>query len=63
LKGHSIGGAQVSTQHANFIVNKGNAWAAEVAELINLIQARVFESTGIRLVPEIIYMGDWSEIK
>jgi UDP-N-acetylmuramate dehydrogenase len=59
LKGHRIGGAQVSPRHANFIVNTGNARAVEVAELIRLIQNRVFESSGVHLVPEILYLGDW----
>jgi UDP-N-acetylmuramate dehydrogenase len=61
LKGHRIGGAQVSLRHANFIVNTGNARAAEVAELIRLIQRRVLESTGIGLLPEILYLGEWTE--
>jgi UDP-N-acetylmuramate dehydrogenase len=63
LKGHSIGGAQVSTRHANFIINTGNARAAEVAELMRLVRSRVLETTGIALVPEILYMGDWSEVR
>jgi UDP-N-acetylmuramate dehydrogenase len=59
LKGHRIGGAQVSPRHANFIVNTGNARAVEVADLIRLIQNRVFENSGVRLAPEILYLGDW----
>jgi UDP-N-acetylmuramate dehydrogenase len=60
LKGHRIGGVQVSPRHANFIINTGDGRATEVAELIRLIQQRVFESTGIELAPEILYMGDWT---
>lgn len=62
LKGHRIGGVQVSPQHANFIINTGEGLAVEVAELIRLIQQRVLEGTGIALVPEILYLGDWSGI-
>jgi len=60
LKGYRIGGVQVSPRHANFIINTGDGRAAEVAELIRLIQQRVFESTGAGLVPEILYVGDWT---
>jgi UDP-N-acetylmuramate dehydrogenase len=60
LKGHRIGGVQVSPRHANFIINTGNGRATEVAELIRLIQARVLEDTGVELAPEILYMGDWT---
>jgi UDP-N-acetylmuramate dehydrogenase len=63
LKGYSVGGAQISTQHANFIINTGNARAAEVAELMRLVQSRVLESTGVGLVSEILCIGDWSEIR
>jgi UDP-N-acetylmuramate dehydrogenase len=63
LKGHRVGGVQVSPRHANFIVNTGEGQAFEVAELILLIQQRVLESTGIALIPEILYVGDWMEAR
>ena len=53
LKGHRIGGAQVSEKHANFIINTGEASAADIRELIDLVQRRVEGATGIRLVPEV----------
>ncbi|MBQ6052496.1 MAG: UDP-N-acetylmuramate dehydrogenase [Clostridia bacterium] len=53
LKGFSVGGAQVSTKHAGFIVNTGNATAADVKELINLIQSEVFDKFGLMLETEI----------
>lgn len=59
LKGYQIGGAQVSVRHANFIVNTGGARAADVVELIDLVQSKVLQSTGIELVPEILFVGDW----
>ena len=59
LKGHRIGGAQISPRHANFIVNVENARAADVRALMDLMQQRVLENTGIELVPEILFMGEW----
>ena len=59
MKGHQIGGAQVSTRHANFIVNAGGATAADVLALINLLRQRVFDATGHRLAPEILFLGEW----
>ncbi len=53
LKGHRIGGAQVSEKHANFIINTGEASAADIRELIALVQRRVESATGVRLVPEV----------
>lgn len=57
LKGYCIGGAQVSTKHANFIVNTGGATAANLEALIHHIQARVAEVHGIQLVPEVRIVG------
>lgn len=57
LKGLAIGGAQVSEVHANFIVNTGNATARDVLELINLVKAKVYETYGIELQPEVRFLG------
>ncbi|MBN1914768.1 MAG: UDP-N-acetylmuramate dehydrogenase [Parachlamydiales bacterium] len=54
LKGISIGGAQVSQKHANFIVNTGNATAGHVEELVKLIRKKVYKSTGIFLEAEMV---------
>jgi UDP-N-acetylmuramate dehydrogenase len=59
LKGHRIGGAAVSIRHANFIINTGEARAADVLALIELMRARVFEMAGVELVPEILFAGEW----
>jgi UDP-N-acetylmuramate dehydrogenase len=59
LKGHRIGGAQISPRHANFIVNVGNARAADVGALMDLMRQRVLESTGVELVSEILLIGEW----
>ena len=53
LKGFSIGGAQVSTKHANFIINTGGATAGDVKKLIALIKKRVKATYGITLKAEI----------
>lgn len=57
LKGVSVGGAQVSEKHAGFVVNRGDATAKDVLALIALVQARVFEETGVHLEPEVRLWG------
>jgi UDP-N-acetylmuramate dehydrogenase len=59
LKGLRRGGAMVSEQHANFIVNLGGATAADVRGLMREVERRVFDTYGIRLEPEIHLVGDW----
>lgn len=58
LKGTSVGGAQVSTKHAGFIINTGGATCSDVCNLIELIQKTVYEKTGYNLEREIILLGD-----
>ena len=53
LKGASVGGAQVSLRHANFIVNTGSASAANVLALMRIAQRKVKEKFGVELKPEI----------
>lgn len=53
LKGVKVGGAEVSTLHANFIVNKGGATAKDVLELAQLVQKRVLEGAGVELEMEV----------
>lgn len=53
LKGFQVGGAAVSEKHAGFIVNRGGATAADVLKLIEIVQKRVLENSGIALEPEI----------
>ncbi len=57
LKGHRIGGALISPEHANFIVNVENATAADVVALIVLAHDRVREIHGIELQPEVKFFG------
>ena len=53
LKGKSVGGAEVSTKHAGFIVNKGNATAQDILELIKIVKDTVLEKTGKEIELEI----------
>jgi UDP-N-acetylmuramate dehydrogenase len=57
LKGYSMGGAQVSMKHANFIINTGAATAADIEALIDHMQATVYANTGIELVREVKIVG------
>lgn len=57
LKGYRMGGAQVSTKHANFILNTDNAKATDIYQLICHIQKEVKEKKGIFLEPEVRYLG------
>jgi UDP-N-acetylmuramate dehydrogenase len=58
LKGHAIGGAQVSPKHANFIINTGEATAADVEALIALIRQTVSEKFARDLIPEVRVAGE-----
>jgi len=60
LKGERAGGAQISEQHANFIVNPGGATAEDVFSLMRRAQTAVFERTGTWLRAEIELLGRWS---
>jgi UDP-N-acetylmuramate dehydrogenase len=60
-KGLKLGRAQVSEQHANFIVNLGGAKASDVYRLLREVQKRVQEKYGILLEPEIVMVGDFDE--
>lgn len=58
-KGLRVGDAQISTKHANFIVNRGNASAADVKHLMERARAIVEEKYGILLEPELLMVGEW----
>jgi len=57
LKGFTIGGASVSTKHANFIINQGNATALDIETLINHVKTSVAEKFGIDLIREVHIVG------
>ncbi|HUF83759.1 MAG TPA: UDP-N-acetylmuramate dehydrogenase [Acidimicrobiia bacterium] len=58
LKGLRVGGAVVSPKHANFFQAEDGATAADVAGLVAEVQRRVADATGVRLVPELLMVGD-----
>ncbi len=58
LKGHRIGGAEVSEKHANFIINSAGASAADVEQLINFVQQTVADQQGVDLVHEVRIVGN-----
>jgi UDP-N-acetylmuramate dehydrogenase len=59
LKGHAVGGAQVSDVHANFFINRAAATASDYRALIEAVQAAVLRQTGVLLHPEVEFFGDW----
>jgi len=58
LKGKSIGGAMVSEKHANFIVNHRNASAVDIENLMEFIQATIYDKTTYELIREVQVIGD-----
>lgn len=59
LRGFSVGGAQISEKHCGFVVNKGDATAADVLGLIREVQKRVQEQFGVALEPEVKFLGEF----
>ncbi|CUN68906.1 UDP-N-acetylmuramate dehydrogenase [Clostridium disporicum] len=58
LKGYSIGGASVSEKHSGFVINKGNATAKDITDLIKYIQDEVKRQFGVELHPEVRIIGE-----
>ena len=58
LKGLRIGGAEVSEKHAGFVINRGGATPEELIALIEEVQARVFQASGVWLEPEVRIAGE-----
>ncbi len=63
LKGLRIGEAEISTLHANFFINLGNARAADIMALIQAAHSAVAEKSGVDLELEIDLLGDWEGVK
>lgn len=59
LRGYQVGGAQVSEKHCGFVINKGNATAAEIRQLISDVQKRVEAKFGVHLEPEVKFIGEF----
>ena len=63
LKGERVGDAEVSTVHANFIVNRGEATSTDVLELVRRVRARVRQVKGVELEPEVMLYGkNWRDV-
>ena len=58
LKGYTIGGAQVSEKHAGFIINKGNATAKDILELIEYVKEKVYETSKEKIDLEVEIVGE-----
>ncbi len=56
FKGKTLGGAQISDKHAGFLINKNNATAKDILDLIDLTQETVKKETGVTLEPEVIIL-------
>lgn len=61
LKGHQVGGAQVSARHANFFEAASGASAQDVYDLVHDVQQRVSAASGVQLEPEIRFAGEFAE--
>ena len=59
LRGFQVGGAQVSEKHCGFVINKENATAADIVELMNQVSEKVMQDFGVRLEPEVKKLGDF----
>ena len=59
LRGYSVGDAQVSEKHCGFVVNKGEAAAADVLTLIKDVQETVLKQFGVKLEPEVKMIGEF----
>ena len=59
LRGYSVGDAQVSEKHAGFVINRGNASAAQIRKLIEDVQRIVLEDSGVQLEREVIFLGEF----
>ena len=60
LKGLRVGGAGVSQEHANFLINAGGATASDLRTLAGQVKAAVYARFGVTLEEEVLYAGDWT---
>ena len=58
LRGYQVGGAQVSEKHCGFVINTGNATAKDVTTLMSDVQRIVLEKFGVKLEPEVKFLGE-----
>ncbi len=61
LSGFAVGGAEVSTKHNGFVINKGDATAADVKAVIDTVREKVYKEFQVMLEPEVIFLGDFTK--
>jgi UDP-N-acetylmuramate dehydrogenase len=61
LRGFTIGGARVSEQHANIVINAHNATAADIRRVIEHMESTARQARGIALEREVLFVGDWGD--
>ena len=59
LRGFQVGGAQVSEKHCGFVINKGDATAADIVKLMEQVSEKVFQEFGVTLEPEVERLGEF----
>lgn len=59
LRGFQVGGAQVSEKHCGFVINKGDATAADIVELMRQVSEKVYQEFGVTLEPEVKRLGEF----
>ena len=59
LRGYQVGGAQVAEKHCGFVINKDNATAADVVQLMADVAQKVQKEFGVTLEPEVKFLGDF----
>lgn len=59
LRGYGVGGAQISEKHCGFVINRGGATAADIAELCRQVKERVFQNSGVELELEVKLLGEF----
>ena len=59
LRGYQVGGAQVSEKHCGFVINKGDATAADICQLIQDVADKVQAQFGVVLEPEVKMIGEF----
>ena len=61
LRGYRVGGAQVSEKHCGFVINTGDAAAADVWQLIRDVQEKVYQQFQVKLEPEVKFLGNFDQ--
>lgn len=59
LRGFQVGGAQISEKHCGFVINKEQATASDIIELMKQVSQKVWELYGVRLEPEVKFLGEF----